>query len=807
MNKIFCPEKFRVPPASNGIQVNFCKNPKCKNFGIPAKVKYIKRGRIKGGKRDTYERNSKHKKRPHLKCLLCKEQFPIKSNQAISEDLDRISKFLNSKAQHTCPIDSCPNHSKDISLGRKFYHSIGKTPAGSKRYKCKECGKTFSVKSSPTTGHKKPHKNREILLSLVNKVHLNAICKILDITMATLYGKIDWLYRQCCEFAKSRESLLLKGLLLPKLYIGVDRQFYAVNWTNRWDKRNVVLQAVGSADNGTGYVFGMHLNFDPELNIAQIDKDAKKCGDYERNFPFRKHARIWLPADFEKAREKNNDAPIQSGLLDQKIVAKYDEVIHREDVEVPDEPLNTTQLPQNGVQVHAEYTLYAHFHYLQKLLSGAEKIRFFLDQESGIRGACLSAFHKRIKARICDAYYVQVNKTLSNDEREKAAKNSKKIVNDYIKANPGLTRKEAMLHLLIRNVETMAAHGKWNDKWFVHPFPSKKEPEKRVSRLTDLNDYDINHRAWLYNKASTHMIDNFFQQVRRSISMLERPFTTPSGLKRVWYGYAPYNPSIIIKLLEIFRVYYNFARKKRQKETPAMKIGLAQGPVDINDILYGRLISLNHKGLKSAGKGGKKEKAKSDQNFTYEIPDTPAYRKTHVADKQNHRTQKEANATIFLDVETTGLSASDKIVEIAIIDDNGKKLFHSLINPERSIPAEAQRIHGITSKMVKNAPTMEMVEDELLQIVMSNNIVIYNADFDVRYLPISILKEIAKIYCCMKTYARYRGEWNAAHSGWKWVSLANASRQVGYESEGQFHRALADVQACRFVWKFMMGSQ
>jgi len=30
--------KYRIPPPFNDIQINFCKNPNCKNFGVPAEL-------------------------------------------------------------------------------------------------------------------------------------------------------------------------------------------------------------------------------------------------------------------------------------------------------------------------------------------------------------------------------------------------------------------------------------------------------------------------------------------------------------------------------------------------------------------------------------------------------------------------------------------------------------------------------------------------------------------------------------------------------------------------------------------------
>jgi len=53
------------------------------------------------------------------------------------------------------------------------------------------------------------------------------------------------------------------------------------------------------------------------------------------------------------------------------------------------------------------------------------------------------------------------------------------------------------------------------------------EPQKAVCYLTDYEDYDPDHLAWLYNKASLHAIDCFLMQVRRRLSLLERPIPRP----------------------------------------------------------------------------------------------------------------------------------------------------------------------------------------------------------------------------------------------------------------------------------------
>jgi hypothetical protein len=110
------------------------------------------------------------------------------------------------------------------------------------------------------------------------------------------------------------------------------------------------------------------------------------------------------------------------------------------------------------------------------------------------------------------------------------------------------------------------------------------EPEKAVCCLTDMGDYDQDHVAWLYNKATLHGVDRFLMQIRRRLSMLERPIASASSGRRVWHGYAPYNPAAIATLLDIFRVYYNYVLTGKDKRTPAQRLGLTDRPATIEEI-------------------------------------------------------------------------------------------------------------------------------------------------------------------------------------------------------------------------------
>jgi len=195
---------------------------------------------------------------------------------------------------------------------------------------------------------------------------------------------------------------------------------------------------------------------------------------------------------------------------------------------------------------------------LHKLLGNVDKVRFFLDQDSGIRAACLSSFQKEINSRTCDAFYIRINKGLTIDEKRKVLRESCSVFKTVQSQYPDLSESEVKLVLIKQHMATMQEIGKWKDRWLSHPFPNMSEPEKAICYLTNHNDYDEDHQAWLYTKASMHGIDCFFMQVRRRLSLLERPIASASSVGRMWHGYSAYNPAVIVKLLDIFRVYYNY---------------------------------------------------------------------------------------------------------------------------------------------------------------------------------------------------------------------------------------------------------
>ena len=94
---------------------------------------------------------------------------------------------------------------------------------------------------------------------------------------------------------------------------------------------------------------------------------------------------------------------------------------------------------------------------------------------------------------------------------------------------------------------------------------------------------------------------------------------------------------------------------------------------------------------------------------------------------------------VILDTETTGLSADkDRIVEIACIELNNhiptKNIFHTFINPETKVSADAFNVHGYSDEFLSNKLKFREIAKNFLDFIKDKKLIIHNADFDLGFL-------------------------------------------------------------------------
>ena len=166
--------------------------------------------------------------------------------------------------------------------------------------------------------------------------------------------------------------------------------------------------AIAAVDNDHSYCFGVHLNFDPALHSAAVQAEVEKNGDLGLPYPHRRFARLWLNDDHDRASARSIVTKRRTFDLPAEIDETYAAALRRDDIESPDAPSPVERLPEYGMQIHGEYTMYGHFFFLKRLLGNVQKWRFFIDQDSGLRAAYLAAFHNEIRDRTADAFYVRI---------------------------------------------------------------------------------------------------------------------------------------------------------------------------------------------------------------------------------------------------------------------------------------------------------------------------------------------------------------------------------------------------------------
>ncbi len=96
--------------------------------------------------------------------------------------------------------------------------------------------------------------------------------------------------------------------------------------------------------------------------------------------------------------------------------------------------------------------------------------------------------------------------------------------------------------------------------------------------------------------------------------------------------------------------------------------------------------------------------------------------------------------SVLFDTETTGFEplAGDRVVEIAAIElindlPSGKQ-FYALLDPERDIPTETTRVHGISNAHVEGKPKFADIADEMLAFFGDSPLVAHNAPFDFGFI-------------------------------------------------------------------------
>ena len=169
--------------------------------------------------------------------------------------------------------------------------------------------------------------------------------------------------------------------------------------------------------------------------------------------------------------------------------------------------------------------------------------------------------------------------------------------------------------------------------------------------------------------------------------------------------------------------------------------------------------------------------------------------------------------SITLDIETTGLNFLEghRIVEIGCVEllNNfpSGKTWQRYINPDRAMPEEAFKIHGLSEEFLSDKPVFSDIVDDFLNFIKDSDLIIHNSRFDLPFINYEL--EINKSKTLDPKKNNVIDTLNLArkiHPGQS-VSLDALSRRYKINIEREKHGALLDAEILAEVYLEMQGGR
>lgn len=166
---------------------------------------------------------------------------------------------------------------------------------------------------------------------------------------------------------------------------------------------------------------------------------------------------------------------------------------------------------------------------------------------------------------------------------------------------------------------------------------------------------------------------------------------------------------------------------------------------------------------------------------------------------------------IVFDTETTGFNydSGDRLIEIGAVElinhiPTGK-IYHQYINPERDVPEEAVKVHGLTYEFLKDYPKLSEIAQDFIDFVGDDGILVaHNASFDINFINYEFKHKGFRTYSWDKVVdtleiarSKFPGSRNNLDALCRRFNIDNSSRTK--------HGALLDAELLAEVYLELLG--
>ena len=296
------PVEVDIAGVQRTLQVNHCRSPHCENYGLPARTDAVRPGpssdRDPGYKVHSTSRGTV----PSIRCKACQDNPPMKSNAGIAAEVRRMVESggaLTVEEVLACKNADCAAHGRPIASFRKAYRKKGRTSYGAQRWQCCLCGGTLVA--NPRSTRLRDGNRRlaaDVFSRIANKAPVRGTARGAKLKSNTGYYTIlDFIHARCRSHNGAIDRGLMDGRLrLPdEMNVQSDAQSYTLNWISRLDRRNAELSCYATVDARSGFILGMHSNFDGRVDPFKVNSEAARAGEMELPEPHRPNtSQYWL---------------------------------------------------------------------------------------------------------------------------------------------------------------------------------------------------------------------------------------------------------------------------------------------------------------------------------------------------------------------------------------------------------------------------------------------------------------------------------------------------------------------------------
>jgi hypothetical protein len=601
---LYRPVSFTFNGEKHQIQYNFCTNPYCKWHGLPQEKftsvkskpsRYRLSGRGKG------ERQS----------IICNDDpvgiikgvtwgcitMPV-SNWSVAEEIKRLVRIETIKdmePDYQFHKENCDNGDATPLREPNLFYKQGKSKVGAQVWQCKTCKKKTNLMPTRKQSTTYNQKRNDILPSftrdLLNRTPVTRTCEKLEIGVSTYYHKLEWVYRRCLEFLERHEKTALARMEFPVMWLNTDKMIYSLNNVRKKgqggrefddvEESQFPTHIVVTADVHSQYVFRTDVAYDWDIELDEIKLDTVLLKEDHINEFCRKNARFKDRSFFPQPPTPNDtqtEYEYKTALKEFERRGKYVE----------------------GLHVNSTYTTIAHL-WLIKQLVNASEWRFVTDKDNSLITAFSRVFKDEIRLSDAHHFICQVDK----------GKTLKQCFQEYKEGRGDLLSWGSSMMHDTRSIWNLGylklldlfqdttfheevvigsdSYRKWAETPIEHPIPTKDKGFYYVDCKTDLSSLEPNDIATMILNVNDYSANAFIQQIRRRLSILERPLVTARGDGKS-YIYANFNPKYAQYALTVLRTFYNYCETIKgldgKKQTPAQRLGITDKEFKIEDILY-----------------------------------------------------------------------------------------------------------------------------------------------------------------------------------------------------------------------------